>query len=787
MSNIEKLNEMEIMPLIPLRGAVLFPYMVLHFDVGREKSIKALEQAMVKDQLIFLTTQHDVEVDLPTDDDYYKIGVVAKVKQMLKMSGDNVRVLVEGIDRAEIVDTLKESPYIEVGIIRHKTAGTIDLKAAQAYMRKIVDSFEQYVNVSGKLSPDIVLALADMNDVSGFADIISAHLALKLEQKQELLETFDLLQRLEKIYLMLLNEIEILDYENQISEKVRVQINQVQKEFYLKEQLKVIKRELGEENDHDEEVAEFYQKLKKLKANKDIKEKVEKEIDRFSHMATYSAESTVTRTYLNWIFDLPWKKSSKDVLDIAKARKILDQDHYGLKDVKERVLEYLAVKKMAKNNKGSIICLVGPPGVGKTSIAKSVARALGRKFTRMSLGGVRDEAEIRGHRRTYIGAIPGRIISGIKETGTDNPVFLFDEIDKLANDFRGDPASALLEVLDPAQNNTFMDHYLEIPFDLSKVMFLTTANSVSTIPRALLDRMEVIEVPSYTALEKLKIAERYLLPKQREEHGLTDKQFTLSRATLAAVIEDYTREAGVRNLERQIAKLCRKAVTQIIERDLKRVTITQRQLMKYLGRPRHHDQVDRKEAKLGIVTGLAWTSVGGDTLEIEVSTAVGTGKLELTGQMGDVMKESAKAGFSYIRSRSKVFGLADDFYKNLDIHIHIPEGAVPKDGPSAGITMATAMTSALTGVKVKSDVAMTGEITLRGRVLAIGGLKEKVIAAARDGIKTIILPESNQIDIDKIPDEVRKNLTFVTVSSMDEVLDEALVGKIKTRRKTSKK
>ncbi len=777
-------NKLEIMPLIPLRGTVLFPDMVLHFDVGRQKSIKALEKAMVKNQLVFLTTQKDEYVDLPTIEDYYQVGTVGKVKQMLKLPGDSIRVLVEGIARAKIVGVTSQSPFIEVSVARAKKPTDFEIEKAQAYTRTIIDAFENYVHHSGRLSPEIILALADIDDPLHFGDIISSHLSLKLEQKQELLETFDLLPRLEKIYAMLLNEIDMLEFESQLTEKVRSQINKVQKDFYLREQLKVIKRELGEEADLDEEIEEFKNKLSKLKAPKKVKEKVEKEINRFAMMSAYSAESNVVRTYLNWIFDLPWKKSSKDVLDITKARQVLDQDHYGMKDVKERVLEYLAVRKMAKNNKGPIICLVGPPGVGKTSIAKSIARALGRKFTRMSLGGMRDEAEIRGHRRTYVGAIPGRIISGIKESGTDNPVFLLDEIDKLAGDFRGDPASALLEVLDPAQNNTFMDHYLEIPFDLSKVMFLTTANSVSGIPRPLLDRMEVIEVASYTALEKLKIAERYLLPKQREEHGLTAKQFTLSNKTLSCVIDNYTREAGVRNLERQIGKLCRKAVTQIIERDLKRVTITEKQLNKYLGRPRHHDEVDREQDKVGIVTGLAWTSVGGETLEIEVTPVNGSGKLELTGQMGDVMKESAKAGFSYIRSRSQSLGLDDDFYKTMDIHIHIPEGAVPKDGPSAGITMATAITSALTGVKVKRDVAMTGEITLRGRVLAIGGLKEKALAAARANIKTIILPKANEIDIEKIPAEVRKKIEFKPVEHMDEVLELALTTKIKkTKRK----
>lgn len=772
---MSKTTNQKSMPLIPLRGLSVFPHMVLHFDVGRQKSIKALEQAMLADQLIFLTTQKDIEVDLPTANDYHTIGTVSKIKQMLKLPGDAIRVLVEGVSRAEIIAINQESPYIEADIATFADDVLLDEKEAEAYMRSIITAFETYVTISSKISPDVIMSITSIDDPARFADVVSSHLLLKIEQKQQILEAVDIIERLALIYQLILSEIEILEVEKDINDKVKGQINRLQKEYYLKEQLKAIRRELGDENDFDEEIDEFKDKLDKLKASKEIKEKVEKEIDRYAKMSPTSAESNVIRTYINWIFDLPWQKSTKDKLDIAKSREILDEDHYGLEDVKERVLEYLAIRQMTKSLKGPIICLVGPPGVGKTSIAKSIARALGRKFTRMSLGGMRDEAEIRGHRRTYIGAIPGRIISGIKESGSNNPIFLFDEIDKLASDFRGDPASALLEVLDPAQNATFMDHYLEVPFDLSKVMFITTANSLNTIPRPLLDRMEVIEVSGYTAYEKLKIAERHLLPKQLEEHGLSSKTFSVGKDTINLIIDDYTREAGVRNLERKLGTLCRKAVAQIVEKKIKKVRITKQNLVKYLGNPRHRDEAIAQEDLVGIVTGLAWTSVGGDTLQIEVTPMPGTGKLELTGQMGDVMKESAKAGISYIRSRAKALGIDPDFYKNLDMHIHIPEGAVPKDGPSAGITMATAVASALSQVAVKHTVAMTGEITLRGRVLAIGGLKEKVLAAAREGITTIILPKSNEIDIDKIPKEVRKNLSFVPVTHMDEVLDVALV------------
>lgn len=775
------------LPLIPLRGLSVFPYMVLHFDVGREKSIKALEEAMIRDQMIFLTTQKDIDIDLPSTDDFFKIGTICKVKQMLKLPGDAIRVLVEGVSRAKMVELVHEEPYFRVEVERFYELKSDKSKEIEALMRSVMNAFETYITVSNRISPDVILSISSIDEPGRFADVIASHLILKTEQKQEIIEAIDEKQRLEVIYKLLLNEIEILEVEKEINEKVRSQINRLQKEYYLKEQMKAIREELGEEHDFDDEIRGFYEDLKKLKISKDIKEKVEKEIDRLSKLSPSSAESGVIRNYITTILELPWNKQTKDTLDIKKARKILEEDHYGLKDVKERVLEYLAIRQLTKSMKGPIICLVGPPGVGKTSIAKSIARSLGRKFVRMSLGGVRDEAEIRGHRRTYVGAIPGRIITAIKEAKSKNPVFLFDEIDKLTSDFRGDPAAALLEVLDPEQNKDFKDHYLDVPFDLSRVMFITTANSLGTIPRPLRDRMEIIDVSGYTEYEKMKIAKRYLVPKQVKEHGLIDENLTLSEATIRDIINYYTRESGVRELERKIATVCRKAATRIVEEKLKRIRVNSNNLEKYLGIKKYRYDEINEQNEVGIATGLAWTSVGGETLQIEVTPMKGTGKLVLTGQMGDVMKESAQAGLSYIRSKSEAFHLPEEFHKNLDIHIHIPEGAIPKDGPSAGITMATAVTSALSGIEVHKTVAMTGEITLRGRVLPIGGLKEKSLAAKRAGIKKILIPKDNEKDLEKIPDAVKKSVEFVPVSSMDEVLEHALVKNIREERNEDKK
>ncbi|BEP29842.1 endopeptidase La [Helicovermis profundi] len=762
------------MPLIPLRGLLVFPNMVLHFDVGRDKSIKALEDAMVNDQLIFLTTQHDINVDTPTIDDFYRVGTTCKIKQMLKLPGDAIRVLVEGIERAEIVELVQETPFFKADIRVYKDISLKD-KEVEALIRTVLSSFEKYISISAKTSPDVLISISSIEEPGRLADVIASNMTLKIEQKQQIIEAISIKARLEALYSILVSEIEILEVEKNINEKVRSQINKMQKEYYLREQMKIIKEELGEEYNPDDEIIELKEKLRKLKAPKKVKEKINKEIERLARLSPASAESGVIRTYISSILELPWNKQTKDTLDITKAREILNQDHYGLKEVKERVLEYLAIRELTKSMKGPIICLVGPPGVGKTSVAKSIARSLNRKFVRMSLGGVRDEAEIRGHRRTYIGALPGRIINGIKEAGTKNPVFLFDEIDKLASDFRGDPASALLEVLDPEQNKSFKDHYLEVEFDLSKVMFITTANSLSTIPRPLLDRMEVINVSGYTEFEKVNIARKYLLPKQLKEHGLTDKNLKLSDPTLSKIVTEYTRESGVRELERQIATVCRKTAAEIVETKKDKILVNSKNLNKSLGVSKYSYDKKNSKNQIGMVTGLAWTAVGGVTLYIEVSPMKGNGKLVLTGQLGDVMKESARTGLTYVRTVAKKYGIEENFHESKDIHIHIPEGAIPKDGPSAGISMATAVISALSGIAVSKDVAMTGEITLRGRVLPIGGLKEKSLAAKRMGIKTIIFPFDNLKDLEDIPDEVKDAIKFIPAKTMDDVLKHALV------------
>ena len=762
------------LPLLPLRGLSIFPYMLLHFDVGREKSIKALEEAMINDQLIFLVTQKDPNTDLPTEEDFYNVGTVSKIKQLLKLPGDTIRVLVEGISRAEIKSIISEEPFFMVDVIERSQElqeGDIELEALK---RSVADAFEEYVKLNSKITPEILMTISTIDDADRFADIVASNLTIKIELKQEILSQFDVKVRLEMLYAVLLKELEILELERKINNRVRKQIDKTQKEYYLREQMKAIQKELGDKDGFEEEISEYKDKLSKLQLPEEVVNKVEKEIDRLSKMSSSSPESGVIRTYLDWIFDLPWNNETEDNLDIKNSRNVLEEDHYGLKKVKERVLEYLAIRKLSDNMKGPILCFVGPPGVGKTSIAKSIARAMGRKFVRMSLGGVRDEAEIRGHRRTYIGAIPGRIIYYIKQAGTKNPVFLFDEIDKMSSDFRGDPASALLEVLDAEQNKDFRDHYLELPFDLSKVMFITTANSADTIPLPLLDRMEVIYLSGYTEEEKLNIAVKYLIPKQIKEHSLKPENIIMSETAIRAVINGYTRESGVRNLERELANVIRKAATMMVENNKKRVRVTPNNINKFLGIPRYRFDTVNVKNEVGVATGLAWTPVGGDTLFIEVTTMAGSGKLELTGHLGDVMKESAKAGLSYIRSKCDKYGLADDFNQKIDIHIHVPEGATPKDGPSAGITMATALISALSNIPIRRDVAMTGEITLRGRVLPIGGLKEKVLAAKRAGIKKIILPKENEKDMEEIPVNVRKSMEFVLVENMDEVLEHAL-------------
>ncbi|KPU46042.1 Lon protease 1 [Oxobacter pfennigii] len=773
MEELELINK-KTMPLLPLRGLSIFPHMVLHFDVGREKSILSLEQSMVNEQLIFLVSQKDAKIDNPIEEDIYHVGTVSKIKQILKLPGDTIRVLVEGISRAEIIEITQHEPYFQVDVLEREDTSIKDAES-DALMRKLMESFEDYVKLSNQISPEVVVTVSDIEEPGMMADVISSYIFLKQAQKQELLEAFSPKDRLNKLYGMIQYELDVLRIERKIGVKVKKQIDRLQKEYYLREQMKAIQEELGDKDGQQAEIELYRKKIDKAKLPKEVKEKALSELGRLEKMGLMSAESGVIRTYLDWILDLPWSKETKDNLDIKNARDILESEHYGLKDVKERIIEYLAIRKLNEGMKGPILCLIGPPGVGKTSIVKSIATALNRSFVRMSLGGVRDEAEIRGHRKTYVGAIPGRIINGMKHAGSKNPVFLFDEIDKMSSDFRGDPADAMLEVLDPEQNNTFRDHYLELPFDLSKVMFITTANNADTIPRPLLDRMELIEVSGYTEEEKLNIAQKHLLPKQIKEHGMKEENLEISEAAMRDIINKYTRESGVRTLERRLATICRKAATMIVEENKNSIKVNPKNLVKFLGTPRYRYDVSEKKDKIGVVTGLAWTAYGGDTLPVEVSVAAGNGKLELTGQLGDVMKESARAGYSYIRAHTDILNIDKEFHKNYDLHIHVPEGAVPKDGPSAGVTMVTAMVSALSNNPVRGDVAMTGEITLTGRVLPIGGLKEKALAAKRAGINTIIIPVDNERDIQDIPDNVRKKLNFILADNIDTVLKNTIL------------
>ena len=773
--NVTDADEMQL-PMIPLRGLSVFPNMVLHFDIGREKSINALEKAMVTNQHIFLASQKDDGTDLPTPEDFYHVGTVGKIKQMLKLPGDSIRVLVEGVCRGAIEDVMFEVPYFKCRIRKiEEPEYPADDAEAEALMRTVLSSFDEYINLNRNLAAEIFASVVTIEDPGRMADMIASHLEIKLEDKQRLLETIDPKERLETLNTMLTKEIEILNIEQDISSKVKSQINKNQREYYLREQMRAIQEELGVSEDVEDEVAGFTEQLEKLDLEEKTKEKVEKEISRFSKMQPSSAEATVSRNYIETILGLPWNTESEDNIDLNKAEEILNEDHYGLDKVKERVLEYLAVMQLSKGLKGPILCLVGPPGVGKTSIARSIARSIGREFVRMSLGGVRDEAEIRGHRRTYIGAIPGRIIGSIKDCGTKNPVFLLDEVDKIGADYKGDPASALLEVLDPEQNKDFTDHYLEVPFDLSKVMFITTANTTSTIPRPLLDRMEVLEVSGYTEEDKLQIAEKYLVPKQVKENGLTKSNISFTETGLRTLINYYTRESGVRNLEREIGNLCRKVAKNVVCGDTKKVSITGKKVQELLGKKRFRFDIIKGETEVGVTTGLAWTVVGGDTLFIETTAVPGNGKLVLTGQMGDVMQESAKAGLSYIRSVSKKLKIDEDFYKKYDLHVHIPEGAIPKDGPSAGVTMCTAIISTLTGIPARKDIAMTGEITLRGKVLPVGGIREKVMAAHRAGIRKVLLPAENDVDIQDIPEVVRNDMEFVLLRNVDDALKEVLV------------
>jgi len=763
-----------VIPLLPLRGLLVFPNMVLHFDVGRDKSIGALEEAMVMDQKILLAAQKDPKIDFPDQDQIYTTGTVAKIKQLLKMPQDTIRVLIEGLNRAVIERYIDTEPFFNVEVTEILEGDEKATAEEQALMRSVMNLFEQYMDLTRKLPPDIMITLSGVNNPGRFADIIASHLAIKLEDKQKILETIPYKDRLSLLFKIISQEIEILEIEKKITKHVKKQIEKSQKEYYLREQMKAIQKELGQQDERTIEAEEYRKKIKELGVSQELEEKMLKEVERLEKMPPASAELTVIRNYLDWLVALPWNTYTEDNIDIQKAEQVLNEDHYGLDKVKERILEFLAVRKLAGKIKGPILCLVGPPGVGKTSLARSVAKAMNRKFVRVSLGGVRDEAEIRGHRRTYVGALPGRIIQGMKQAGSNNPVFLLDEIDKMSSDFRGDPSSALLEVLDPEQNNSFSDHYIELSYDLSKVFFITTANTMHNIPGPLLDRMEIVRIPGYTENEKLEIARRHLIPKQLTAHGLDKEKVTFTEDGILKIIRNYTREAGVRNLEREIANICRKVARAVVEGETDKVEVDSVMVEKYLGIPRFHFGVIEKEDLVGVATGLAWTEVGGDILNIEVTVMKGKGKLILTGKLGDVMQESAHAGFSYIRSKAEELNIEEDFYEKYDIHIHVPEGAIPKDGPSAGITMACALVSALTGRPVDHTVAMTGEITLRGRVLPVGGIKEKVLAAHRAGIKTIILPEENTKDLEEVPQHVKDDLCFIFVNNMDEVIAKAL-------------
>ncbi|MBS4216978.1 endopeptidase La [Bacillus sp. FJAT-49711] len=765
----------QLVPLLPLRGMLVYPTMVLHLDVGRAQSVQALEQAMLNDHLIFLATQKDVSIDEPDEDDIYIMGTLTKVKQMLKLPNGTIRVLVEGLTRARFSSLSNQGTYYAATLELFEDEIEPDIEI-QALMRTMLEYFEQYIKLSKKITAETFATVADIEEPGRMADIIASHLPLKLPDKQQILETIDVKQRLSNIIKIIHNEREVLNLEKKIGQRVKQSMERTQKEYYLREQMKAIQKELGDKEGKTGEIADLTEKIEAANMPEHTKKTAFKELDRYEKIPSTSAESSVIRTYIDWLVSLPWTKATKDDLSIQKAEKILERDHFGLEKVKERVLEYLAVQQLTKSLRSPILCLVGPPGVGKTSLARSIAESMGRNFVRISLGGVRDESEIRGHRRTYVGAMPGRIIQGMKKAETINPVFLLDEIDKMSNDFRGDPSSAMLEVLDPAQNSTFSDHYIEETYDLSKVMFLATANDLATIPGPLRDRMEIITIAGYTELEKVHIAKEHLLPKQIREHGLTKTQLQMRDCSIQQLVRYYTREAGVRELERQLASICRKAAKIIVSGDRKRVIVTGDNIEEIIGKKKYSYGQAELEDQVGVATGLAYTAVGGDTLQIEVSLAPGKGKLVLTGKLGDVMKESAQAAFSYVRSKAEELKLEKDFHETCDIHIHVPEGAVPKDGPSAGITIATALVSALTGRPIRKEIGMTGEITLRGRVLPIGGLKEKTLSAHRAGLTTIILPKENEKDIDDIPESVRGDLTFVPVSHMDEVLKTALTG-----------
>lgn len=768
-------NETRSLPMVALRGLTIMPEMIVHFDVSRERSIAAIQQAMVEEQEIFLVAQKSIETENPGQDDVYETGTVASVKQLIKLSKKVVRVLVEGKNRAVLKKIEETDPYLraEVEVLEEQEITIPDDLNAEAMMRGLKEIITEYAAKNGKISKESVAEILDITDLKRLVNEVAANIPLKYKDQQELLEELDFWSRYEKLSLKLVNEMQIMEIKEELQRKVKNKVDKHQKEYLLREQLKVIREELGEDTTFSD-ADEFEEACSKLDAPEEVKEKLHKEIGRFKNTIGSQAENGVIRTYIETILEMPWNKRAEDNTDINYAKEVLEADHYGLEQVKERILEFLAVRTLTQKGESPILCLVGPPGTGKTSIAKSLARSLKKPFVRISLGGVRDEAEIRGHRKTYVGAMPGRIANGIRTAGVKNPVLLLDEIDKVSTDYKGDTFSALLEVLDSEQNSKFRDHYLEVPLDLSEVTFITTANTLQTIPRPLLDRMEIIEITSYTENERLHIAIEHLIPKQLEKHGITDEQLSFSKKAIWKIAHNYTKEAGVRQLEREIGNICRKAAKELLTTEKEKITVTDRNLHKFLGKEKYSYQMANAAPEVGIVRGLAWTSVGGDTLQIEVNVMPGKGEIMLTGQLGDVMKESARAGISYIRSVSKKYAIAEDFFEKHDIHVHIPEGAVPKDGPSAGITMATAMLSAVTGKKVRADLAMTGEITLRGRVLPIGGLKEKLLAAKNAGIQTVLIPKENTADVEELSSEITKGLEIIPVETMEEVLKKAL-------------
>ena len=774
----------DTIPLLPVRDVVVYPFMILPLFVGREKSVRAVDESLSRDRLILLVAQRDAEKEDPGVDEIHSVGTVAMIMRMLKMPDGRVKVLVQGLTRARVLGIERRDPYFEARIAEvHEAEGVTSAIEVEALIRSVKELVSKSVTLGKQIAPDVVVIVSNLDHPGRLADLVASHLDLKIEQAQEVLDLFDPIQRLKKIGEFLSKEIELLEIQQRIQSQAREEMDKTHREYYLREQMKAIQKELGETDDRGQELQELEQKIKKAKMPAGVESEAKAQLGRLSRMHPDAAEASVIRTYLDWLIELPWSRQTKDKLSIKQASKILDEDHYNLEKVKERILEYLAVRKLKKKMKGPILCFVGPPGVGKTSLGRSIARAMGRKFIRISLGGVRDEAEIRGHRRTYIGALPGRIIQGIKQAGSNNPVFMIDEVDKVGTDFRGDPSSALLEVLDPEQNFSFSDHYLGVPFDLSNVMFICTANLADPIISALRDRLEIIDISGYTEEEKLHIAKRYLIPRQYQEHGIDGKRLLITDEAILKIIDEYTREAGLRNLEREIARVCRKVAREVAEGKRGQTRATATVLQRYLGAPKFLPDPEQETDEVGVATGLAWTQAGGDIIYIECSILRGKGNLSLTGHLGEVMKESAQAALSYARSRAADLGIKDDVFTKCDIHIHVPAGAIPKDGPSAGITMATALLSALTKVPVKRGVAMTGEVTLRGKVLPVGGIKEKVLAARRMGIHTVLIPARNDKDVKELPANVKRGMEFILVDHMDRVLEGALATQARAKRR----